>query len=456
MSGRTRGILTAAGLLLLAALGATIYFWPRGPVVPEISTDRLDREVAELVREAHGAVVQAPWSADAWGHLGRVLLANEIEPDIAMACFENAERLDPNNPRWPYLFAGYLMVDKANPEAALPKLQRATDLSKRGRDVPSAVRLRLAETLALLGCPEEAAPHFVQVQTAEPNNPRAHFGLALLALSRGDDQKSRVHLEACLGSPQARKKACVQLVAVCERLKDAASAEKYAKLARQMPPDADWHDPYVLEHVHLALRRQSKINRIELLESAGRFEQAVQELSILTRNDPDNYLLYLMLGRVLPRLPGRLAEAERHLRTAHRLAPDKAAELQVHYLLSLVLYYKAEAMMQGGGEPEQYKRVFEEAAQSARAALAIRKDYGYAHMALGLALKQLGQSKEALAAFREAVHCNPEYADNHLFLGEALAAEKQFAEARVHLEQARLLALPDDPRPRQALEKLPK
>ena len=50
-------------------------------------------------------------------------------------------------------------------------------------------------------------------------------------------------------------------------------------------------------------------------------------------------------------------------------------------------------------------------------------------------------------ALRQALLCQPEYADMHLALGEALAEAGQTAEALAHLEDAARLARPDDPRP---------
>jgi tetratricopeptide (TPR) repeat protein len=150
---------------------------------------------------------------------------------------------------------------------------------------------------------------------------------------------------------------------------------------------------------------------------------------------------------------GQLDEAEQHLLKARDLAPDK---IQINYLLSLVSFNRGEAISrQRDGDPEKAKAYFESAAKLARDVLVQRPDYGFAHMSLGLALKQLGQQAESVQELREAVHCNPEYADIHLFLGEALAQEGNIAEARFHLQQAKLLANPNDPRPKAALEKLP-
>lgn len=439
--------------LLLGSLAVGTYFWLRPSTsIPEIPLKGQEKAVADAATTARAAVANAPRSADAWGHLGRVLLANEIHPDIAFICFLEAERLDPNNPRWPYFCAGYLSVDLGKPEEALPKLRRAVSLAEKDSNGPSAPRLMLAETLLAVGQTDEAELHFMHVLEAEPKNPRPQFGLGLVALSRGEWLDCRKYFEACLSSPRARKKACAHLIAVCERMKDRQGAEDYTKRFAGFPQDFGWQEPYVDEHQDLAVRNRVLYRMVEYLESQGKYDQAANILVRLIGDNPDDYRPRIMMGRILPLTSkGELQSAENHLLKARQLAPDK---VQVHYLLSLVLYRKGDALLAKGGDPLAAKTVFEESAKSARQALAIRPDYGFAHMSLGLALKQLGRRADALAAFRQAVECSPEYADNHLYLGEALAAEGDVAAARRHLEQAQLLAHPEDRRPKAALDKL--
>jgi tetratricopeptide (TPR) repeat protein len=440
--------------LLLAAIAAGgAYVWlNRSPPVPEIPLAGQDREVVEKIKTARETVIRTPRSANAWGHLGRVLLANEIYLDIALVCFLEAERLDPEEPRWPYFSGGLIAGEQGKPEEALPKLERAVVLAEASLEPTFTPRLWLAETLVSLGRPEQAAGHFTKVLAAEPNNPRAHFGLGLLAYSRSEWQPCRTHMEACLGSPEARKKACVHLATVCEHLGDKDAADKYAKLAARAPKDFDWSDPYVAQYLNLAVRSRDRFRAVENLEAQGQLGNAASILEVLIAEYKDDYRPHLMMGRIQGQM-GQFASAELHLLKARQMASDK---IQVHYVLSLVLFRKAEAMLAKEGDSPKVKALFEASAKSARVALTIRPDYGYAHMSLGLALKRLGQRADALAAFREAVHCNPDFADNHLFLGEALADEGDLVAARYHLEQARLLTNPNDPRPKAALDKLPK
>ncbi len=61
-------------------------------------------------------------------------------------------------------------------------------------------------------------------------------------------------------------------------------------------------------------------------------------------------------------------------------------------------------------------------------------------MALGLALRHLGQRAEAEAALRQAVRCNPEFPEPHFQLGKMLTEDGGGPEARSCLEQAVRLA----------------
>jgi tetratricopeptide (TPR) repeat protein len=73
---------------------------------------------------------------------------------------------------------------------------------------------------------------------------------------------------------------------------------------------------------------------------------------------------------------------------------------------------------------------------------------------LGRARLGLGETRGAIEALQQAVVCRPEFADPHLYLAEALAAEGKTDEAIRHARNAEKLARPDDARPRQLLERL--
>jgi tetratricopeptide (TPR) repeat protein len=431
---RKRRVLLVAFALaaILAGLGAAVSFVrfrDPPPVPPDAPGDESEPAVAVAVRLARERVLKEPRSGAAWGELGEVFIANELEQESAV-CFTQAERFEPSNPRWPY-FRGGPILNQGDRAGAVPYFQRATDLVEASGEANDTPRLFLAETLLALGRMDEAEGHYRRVLARHPDDLRAHYGLGLLAVARDQWDAARDEFRRCLGSPQAQQKACVQLAAVCQRLGDTDEADKFRQQADRLPKDLDWSDPYVAEYLKRAVKKRNRYRLVEDLQAAGRFPEALKALQPLTEDYPDDYLPQLTLGKVLGQM-GEVSSAERVLRRALQLAPDKA---QVHYYLSLILMLKGQ-QLEKKGAAEQAEAAFREAVQRAREALAITKDNGYAYMTLGQSLKSLGQRDEALAALRQSVRCNPELPELHFYLGALLAEKGEAAEARRHLEEA--------------------
>ena len=304
-------------------------------------------------------------------------------------------------------------------------------------DAASAIRLRLAEALLILGQQDEVETQIEFALGRQPDDPRALFDRALLRASRENWEEAHADLLRCLGSPFTQQKARVQLAAVCQRLGDEVQAEAYRAQADRLPPDVSWLDPFVEEYLHWAVLKRQRYRLADELEAAGRFRQAAAEVWPLTTEYPDDYLAQMTLGKLLAQM-GDYAEAEPALRRALRLAPDM---VQTHYYLALLLLQEGEARAAGAGADRgAADALFREAADQARQALAIKSDYGQAHMTLGLALGRLGQRAEAEAALRQAVRCNPEFPEPHFQLGKMLAEDGGGPEARSCLEQAVRLA----------------
>ncbi len=441
-------IVAVAGLLLVGLAFCWRQFRAAEP--PEIPLEGLEKAVADIITDTRAEVLAEPRSAEAWGKLGRVLLANEVYADLALVCFQQAERLDPENPRWPY-FRARLM--KAGPAEVVAEAERALGLCEPGAPEQVAPRLFLAETFLAQDQSEPAEQHLNRVLEVEPNNVRAQYDLGLVMVARGDWQASRRYFEACLGSPQVRGKAAAQLAMVCLRLNDKNAADRYAELAARWPRDSGWTDPLLAGDGQYDRRKRDRYRQAEELEAEETPAGLIAAAKILTGlavDLPDDDVPHIMLARVLGKM-GRFEQAEQEIRIALSRAPNKS---QPYYLLSLILFAQAEKWDQGEKrDPKRAQELLEQSVAAAREALQRTSDYGHAHMALGRALWQLGKRPEAIAAMREAVQCRPEFADNHLYLGLALAEEGNLAEARPYLEQARLLAGPRDTRARVALAK---
>src|SRR5262249_41652685 len=152
--------------------------------------------VEQAVRSARAQVLQRPRSSDAWGTLGQVLIANEMEDD-ALPCFAEAERLNPSDPRWPY-YQGGVILNHGDRQTAVVFFRRAVQRSDPDSEAGAAARLLLAETLLNGG--DNAEAEVREVLERHPNDARAHFAMAMVASGRQHWDESRTHLLACLGS----------------------------------------------------------------------------------------------------------------------------------------------------------------------------------------------------------------------------------------------------------------
>jgi tetratricopeptide (TPR) repeat protein len=170
-----------------------------------------------------------------------VLLAHDFFSE-ANVCLSQAERLDPQEPRWPY-YQG-IALSLGDPDAAIPTLQRAADLCA---DTPDAPRLRLAEVLLGQGHYEEAADQFRHTLRRDPGNARAHLGLARVSYERDDLPGTLAHLRCFADNPFTRKAASVLLAETERRTEGKKPVGQSLDRAAGLPDDPIWPDPFALE-----------------------------------------------------------------------------------------------------------------------------------------------------------------------------------------------------------------
>jgi tetratricopeptide (TPR) repeat protein len=417
------------------------YGWRRytAPVPPLVVRDGIDPELAEAIQTARRKIQADPYSAPCWGDLGKLLRAAQLYPE-AVACFAQAEKLDPKNPRWPYMQGEALRT--GDTRAAVPPLQRAVALS--GNTDTIAPFLRLAEVCLTLGQNNEAEEQLRRALEIEPDEPAVHYNLGLLALAREDLSASLDHLKRCEYSPITKRKACIQLAAVYRRMGRTQDADNYSRKADTLPPDRNWIDPFLSDV--LPVGRRARLEEVSSLEKRGDYRSAAEQLSVLIQEKPE-YRLYVGLGRNLYQA-GDFDGAERALRSAVALEPEKPAG---HHELSRLLWSQADKLERTN--PERARAKYEEAADRARQALASRPDHPMTYVILGMSLRRLGKRQEALDEFRKAIQCDPNLTEGHLYLGETLAELGQVAEARASLERAKELS-PDNANVQAALAKL--
>jgi tetratricopeptide (TPR) repeat protein len=389
------------GLALLAAgLGAARAFRPRPPppAPPEVDLAGADPAVSAAVGGFREEVLRSPESADAWGRLGKVLLANGF-PAEACSCFAEAGRLDPAELRWPYL-RGLSLTLLGEPDDAIPHLGRAAELAGRGEPAP---RLRLAETLLGQGRVGEAEEQFRRLLAQDPDNPWARLGLGRVCCRRGEIGPGLAHLRRAAASPLTEKRARSLLAEVHQRRGEPEAARRALRAAGKLPEAHDFPDPYLDELDPLRAGRYARTGRANRLINQGRPREAAALFVEVLRDHPDLAEAWLGLG--LAQLhQGDPAGAERALREAVRLDP-KVVQGQ---------FYLAVALLRQG-KPGAAAGFFREAA-------ALKPDHAPSWYNLGLCRKLRGDRRGAVDALRTAVRHKPNFVEARLELAELLLA----------------------------------
>jgi tetratricopeptide (TPR) repeat protein len=415
MSSRRKIVWVLLAALLIVGIGFCFY-WRHlhQPSLPAISTARLDTASASLVEQHVNAVRKAPRSGDAWGKLAAVLRSLEFR-DEARRCFEAAERLDPRNPRWPYLHA--LMLTTDSPVEAETHLRRAVDLC--GND-PDAPRRRLAKWLAEAGRWDEAERELRELLRAQPDNPPALLAFAHVAQARGASADALSLASRCTNDRRTQRAAWTLMAVAQQRLGDTNAARAASQKAESLPPDAPVMDPFEMEAREVRADPRELSDRAQHLLTSRRLSEAAPIIQRLVRERPEFAEGWLLLGR-MQFLQGEPRSAEQSIQHHLTLEPQSVNGL---FQLGIVLLSQ-----------ERYA----EAATAFEQATKLKPDFGAAFFNLGLALARSGRKPEAMQAFREAIRHNPERIDSYLLLSDLYLQLGERAQASELLREAELI-----------------
>ena len=363
--------------------------------------------------------------------------------EAAEHCYREAQRLDPSDHRWPYLYA-FAAQTQGKLDAAAASYRRVLAIEP---DLIPALH-RLAESEAARGQPDEAAALWNRALEVEREFAPALYGLGSLALDRGDVQTAAGFLERAIAAQPLAGRGHYSLAMAYRRLGDRERSAQH--LERASHTDFTFDDPLVRELAYLPAgsaalvqqgliavqagefaaaatlfdraveadptnveaRRQLALARID----AGQFDQAQAAYEELLALDPTQAPAHLELGQ-LHASRGRPQEAIRHLTRATELAPDYK---QAHYQLALLL--------DRSGRPrealERYERVLE-----------LDPDYADAYTRRAAVLAVLGRPIEALEILSARVDDAPSDAAALQALSVVLRQQNRVAEARAELER---------------------
>lgn len=155
----------------------------------------------------------------------------------------------------------------------------------------------------------EAKMHFRQALKLEPENPEAHFNLAMWYKSHRDYARTVIHLRRAIEARPDYPDAVVQLaIALWEfGRRGLNQARELMKRAVQLHPE------HIEAHIVLALT-------LVLLK---KYREAEGHLRHTLQDHPDDQRLHLCLGVILSRYRNNPAEAGEHFRRAVELEPGK-------------------------------------------------------------------------------------------------------------------------------------
>jgi tetratricopeptide (TPR) repeat protein len=431
--------------VVVVALGVAAWLgwcWYLTPPPPTVSLEGAHPAVVELIEGAREDVYRQPRSGPGWGKLGMIFAAHGFD-EQAMVCYSQAQRFEPNNPRWPYLHAIPLLPQ--NPPAGIALLRRALDLTS-APDERAVILFRLARVLIENDELDDAEGRLQALAAVEPDSPRVRFGLGLLAIAHDDRDQARRDLDSLGDDPFARKQASGLLASMAGA--DKQMANRYQQRYAALPDDMPWPDPIEEEMRSLKVNRLQRIARFYELQSQGRLTEALDFLRKTVAESPDAEFR-LILGLELFRA-NELDDAIEALRATILVDKHNA---KAHLFLGIALCRKGEKALEQPNGKDSARELFCRAVAASDQALAVQGDLAYAHLTRGQALKRLGRTEDALRALRQAVLCQSESAEMHVALGEALAEAGQLPEALEHLENAVRLAGPEDGRAREVLQK---
>jgi tetratricopeptide (TPR) repeat protein len=336
------------------------------------------------------------------------------ESDI---CFARAAELNPRDSRWPYF---------------LGRGQRGRDRDKAEQYLKKAVAIGgtvfsphflLGELLLDEGRIDEAEPLFRQILAKEPDNSRAIFARARIAVARDTPDAAVADLERVVALTPMAKAAHSLLAQLYARQGRQALADREAATAAVLGDESIWTDPYQQELVAAWTGLEARLATAQALWTSGRQSETISFLRAVITDYPSSSRAQFLLGDRLNRVR-EFADAEAPLREAVRLEPGFS---RAHFELGYSL------QQQGKVVP---------AADEYREAIRLQPDFAVAYYDLSYSLTAQRDVDAAISALENAVRYAPGLTPAYARLAELLNGAGRDREARDVLAQAAALRAP--------------
>ncbi len=365
--------------------------------IPAVDLGSSERSVQSAVEGAIRALREDGESAISWADLAQVLHAHELFAP-ALACYQEAMALAPDDYRWPYLAA------LAQMKLDLPSAQTLFEAAAALDPPASAFYVAFGDLLLQLDRQAGAEQRYRQALERDAESSHAHYGLARIAFTRGDLEKALEQLKRAIAAAPRYGEAHRLMAQVDARLGDTAAAERSESLARGGTTGSRPYDPVVARMEGKAVSSTAHARRGSALARQGDFAAAEVEFRKVLAIRPGSPRDYSNLGGVLAS-QGHLEEAVAQFREGLDLAPN-----DVDLLNNLGM------TLADAGEPDSGIELLQRA-------VSLDPSFWQAHQNLGLVRERQGRLDAALQHYGEALRLNPADPTIHTSLGTALAKQ---------------------------------
>lgn len=428
MKGRPIISILVLGSVSLVAVVATLRFRPQSPpsassandglpAIPDLS--RWPRAMQDHMARATKAAADPKGSTTALGELAQLYFSNGFTAE-AIQTLRVLIKTDATNARWPYLL-GYLEEKADHREAALRLFSDAASLA------PSyaPALIHQANLLALSGQSELAGRIFNQCLALSPPDPRALYGLAKLDLISEGEPAAIKRLRQLVEHHPNFQDAHFMLAELLDKAGEKEQAlEQRAFLANGQGAAPDL-DPFVDETYRYCYNTHRLQALGEFRNAAQAYAMALPYLERAAQIDPQDPEIQDALARTYLGLT-RWNDAQVKLQQA--LQASGPNELLVIRLSEALLAQK---------KGNEAVAVLLNAERNGFPTAPIKN-------ALGLAYMALGQTSEAIEAFKATVQNDPILFDAQFNLARCYLQSGEPLLARSWVERA-LKLRPDAP-----------
>ncbi|MEW6543001.1 MAG: tetratricopeptide repeat protein [Nitrospirota bacterium] len=247
----------------------------------------------------------------------------------------------------------------------------------------------------------EAERAFEQGVEKAQGSPLGYYYLGRIGVETKQHERAIANFERAIAVNASFEPAYIALASVYETREE---RDKAASVYRRYLQAVSPHSREVRQHL-IRLYLQDRLYR-----------EALDELEVMLREDPDDLDTQLRIGLIF----GEMKDYPQAIERLQKILAARPAELRVRDYLGLM--YE---------ELKQYDQAMAAYEQNVR----MQPAYVDGHMHMGFLQYRLKRYQEAITHFAEAVRLNPKQPDAHLLLGLTYLQIEQYAQASQVFEE---------------------